>query len=150
MYDPFLWQRLRWGLADPSQHDIVASLNPNLELSVAIIRAQELQLRLLRRAKHFHRAIDQKAEVPDGLELFLVAGDGTQTVSQLGVDRNTGKISIANHGDGDGTVLRASALNDQRTSENWTPRVQATYRYSTSPVLAGKARTHYPRHDFQR
>jgi hypothetical protein len=50
-----------------------------------------------------------------------VAGDAAETASRVSVSSADGTTEIVAHGPGDGTVLRSSALLDERAAQGWTP-----------------------------
>jgi len=113
--DPRLWQDLGWGLADPWQDHVLRGLLPGVWNPIERRRtALEHQRKCLRRAALFHAALDRQAELPDGLRINLIAGDAIPTVDTLAVDTRTGQLAATSTSFGDGTVLRASALFDER------------------------------------
>jgi len=83
--------------------------------------ALSLQRSMLTRAKAFHQAIDVPSEPPEGMEFFLVLGDAEDTPSKVVVDAATGEFEVTEHSVGDGTVLRSSALMDERLGSQWHP-----------------------------
>ena len=91
--------------------------------------------RLLARAEHLHRALDRPASLPDSVELMLVVGDNRKTARTIGVDRDDGRVRIRDFGDGDGTVLRTSALHDQRRDDNWSPGLTTPLDYDVALFL---------------
>ena len=121
---PALWERLGWGLAAPDQAELLASLLPNEDDPIARREhALKFQAQLLRRAESFMAAMDRPATPPPGLEMFLIAGDGHDTPEVASVDSRTGEITVLRSGEGDGTVLRSSALLDERRGAPWRPNV---------------------------
>ncbi len=56
--------------------------------------------------------------------MMLVAGDGHCTPRMASVSSQTGAVKVIGYGDGDGTVLRSSALMDERLAGPWSPRVK--------------------------
>jgi hypothetical protein len=122
--DSALWERNGWGLADPKQADVLKTLLPN-EPDPAVRRdtALKFQRRALLRAREFQAALDQPARVPAGLDLFLVAGDSIDTIAQLSVNSADGAVEVHSRAPGDGTVLRTSALLDERAGDNYRPMV---------------------------
>jgi hypothetical protein len=123
LLEPKLWIRNKWGLADPAQGDALAALLPN-ERDPERRRALALgfQRRALERARAFQAALDRRDTAPPaGLELLLVAGDAAQTPAQLRVDRSTGRVSVLRTAPGDATVLRTSALLDERAGGAFRP-----------------------------
>jgi hypothetical protein len=116
--DSELWERNGWGIADPGQAGVLASLLPD-EPDAAARRSTALafQRRALERARAFQAALDRRdARAPRGLDLLLVAGDATPTPAQLSVSRATRAVAVLRRAPGDGTVTRASALLDERAS----------------------------------
>ena len=122
--DPKLWQEMGWGLADPSQDEVLADLLPEVSDPAERRRiALDHQRKCLERAEHIALALDQDATPPSTLEIFLVAGDAIPTARSIAVDRSNGDVWVAATGPGDGKVLRSSALMDERAGgQNW-PRL---------------------------
>jgi pimeloyl-ACP methyl ester carboxylesterase len=122
-----LWEQNGWGLADPKQAPALATLLPQ-ERDPAARRATALafQRLALERARAFQAALDRRnAAPPAGLELFLVAGDAAETAQQVAVRSADGALSIVKTGPGDGTVLRTSALLDERAGDLFRPTVDS-------------------------
>lgn len=114
LYDPELWQRNQWGLADPGQEQVLEHLLPQIaddgeRRDIAL----EHQAKALRRAKHFAAAMDAPARPPDGTRLFLVAGDAAETNKTARFNAH-GRLTIVATDAGDSSVLRSSALLDER------------------------------------
>jgi hypothetical protein len=86
-------------------------------------RAVAFQAQILQRAGSFMAAMDRPVTPPAGLELFSVIGDGFDTPKHASVDSRTGAVSVLDTDEGDGTVLRASALLDERLGGEWQPQV---------------------------
>ncbi len=126
LYDPALWERNHWGLADPAQDSVLATLL-SAERGPAGRRATALAFlrRALARARAFHAALDRAAPPPPGLELYLVAGDATPTLQQVAVRSLDGAVSARASAPGDGTVLRSSALLDERAGGPFRPQVDS-------------------------
>lgn len=113
--DAALWERMGWGLLDPAQDEALAVLLPDAptrEARAAI--ARDHLRKSLARAVQFHAAMDRPATPPPGLSLYLIAGDAAPTNAVAEVERSTGRLSIREEGPGDGSVLRSSALLDER------------------------------------
>lgn len=124
--DPAVWERLGWGLADPKQAGMLEILEPGIDdPAERRRRALALQRRLLLRAKGFMQALDRPAETPRGLDMILIAGDSLPTAARLGVDPETGEVTVMGRGPGDGTVLRSSAILDEREGRDWEPFVDS-------------------------
>lgn len=124
IYDPLLWQLHGWGLSSES-NDVRTFLRialPNAASDEDRRRiAMAYQAAALQRARHFHAALDRPADPPPGVEIFLVAGDAARTPSVIEIDRNTGKVRVAEYAPGDEQVTRASALLDERVGADWQP-----------------------------
>ena len=122
--DPALWEQNGWGLADPEQAGVLKTLLPD-EPDATARRdiALAFQRRALLRARAFQDALDRPAAVPAGLDLFLVAGDAIGTIAQLSVNSTNGAVTVHSRGPGDGTVLRTSALLDERAGGDYRPNV---------------------------
>ncbi|MCP3958636.1 MAG: hypothetical protein GY719_12355 [bacterium] len=120
--DPELWERAGWGLAARDREELLAWLLPDVDDPGERRRlALAHQRRLLRRADQFQRALDLPASPPAGTELFLIAGDSAPTAAVLAVDPETGEVEVARREVGDGSVLRTSALMDERLGAARTP-----------------------------
>lgn len=139
IYDPKLWDKYGWGLASKSSENtrLLESILPNVatpEERRKVALAQ--QTLVLKRAKRFHELIDKPAIPPEGVELFLVAGDAVDTLSSIKLDPVTGKIKEREYYAGDGTVLRTSALMDERLGQGWTPKLQSPISWSSILFMA--------------
>ena len=62
---------------------------------------------------------------PSTLRLYLVAGDAIPTESRIAVDRGSGAVRVTARAPGDGTVLRSSALMDERLGGEWTRQLRS-------------------------
>ena len=134
--DPELWVRLGWGLASYEQERVLRTLLPD-ESDVTVRRriALEHQRKCLKRAKQLHAALDTQAVPPESLRLYLFAGDAEHTNEVVGVDLNTGDVRVVKSGLGDGTVLRASALMDERVGGLWQPRLVSPIEWTQVSFL---------------
>ncbi|GMG82814.1 hypothetical protein LNKW23_20270 [Paralimibaculum aggregatum] len=113
--DPSLWERHRWGLLDPAGEELRAWLMPEIaDPAERLERAAAHQARLMRRAVQFQKAMDRWGPKPERLEVFLVVGGGFATPASAEVDPVTGALAITGREEGDGVVLRASVLLDER------------------------------------
>ncbi len=70
-------------------------------------------------------ALDIPATPPGNVRLHLIAGDAVETPATVGVDPATGELQITVAAPGDGTVLRSSALMDERVGNKRTGRLQS-------------------------
>ena len=120
LYDVEQWERLGWGLLDPSEKNVLKQLLPGVESAEerrAIARSY-VDL-CLRRADQFHRALDVPSKPPRNLGLYLFAGDAIQTLGSLEVDEKNGNISDGRFVPGDNVVPRSSALMDERVGSTF-------------------------------
>ena len=123
LYDPELWKTQRWGLADPEQDEFLKMLLPDIESQEQRLEiALDHQAKALRRARQFAAALDVPAKPPGSLKLFLVTGDAEETKMTAQINPEGG-IKIVKTGQGDGTVLRSSALMDERMADNLRSRL---------------------------
>jgi len=124
LFDPHLWEQLGWGLADPDQDRYLQMLLPDEDDSDSRRRiALDHQRKCMVRARMFTAALDRPAVTPQGLDLYLFAGDAKPTSAKLAVDQITGELEVAEYAPGDGTVLRTSAVLDERVGGHWQPRL---------------------------
>jgi len=115
------WERYGWGLLDPSQASVLADLLPGLDADARRRVARDHLAKCLARARRFFAAMDRPAAPPAPTELHLVAGDSVDTLASVWVDPDTGAWRPGRVGPGDGTVLRSSALQDERAGGTWRP-----------------------------
>ena len=90
IYDPALWIKQRWGLADPDQDRVLQMLLPDAA-DVAqrrLIAVDHLQ-KCLRRARQFAEAMDRPAQAPAGLNYYLVVGDSEDTAKTAFIQQGT-------------------------------------------------------------
>ena len=138
-YDPELWKENDWGLAfrDEDNEALLALLLPDVDSREERRKiALAYQATLLRRAKAFHEALDRPAQPPEGLELFLVAGDANKKTKKIvSVERYNAEIETLEFDSGDGVVLRSSALLDERVNSEWEPYLKTPIRWSSVMFL---------------
>ena len=121
IYDPALWQKLGWGLASPDNAEDLERLFPKIDDPEKRRQAAfDHQRKSLLRAQQFTASLDVPAKRPEGLDIYLFAGDAVDTDQTIGVDMESGRIRRIAHGLGDGSVLRTSALMDERVGSEWT------------------------------
>jgi len=134
LYDPALWEQYEWGLASKEERNVafLRSVLPHAADDKERQRvAMALQTTILRRTKAFHEAMDKPVRLPSGVDVFLVAGDAVDTPRRASVDRKTGEFKIIEYGVGDGTVLRSSALLDERMGGEWRPKLVSPIDWSS-------------------
>ncbi|MBI3726091.1 hypothetical protein HY251_19350 [bacterium] len=124
LLDVALWEKLGWGLLAPGEESTLAELLPDEHDAKARRRIARDHLRkCLDRARAFQTALDAPASRPKGVSLYLIAGDAVRTAAVVSVDPTDGSLEVAERAPGDGTVLRTSALMDERAGAPWTPRL---------------------------
>jgi len=133
--DPDVWIKYQWGLADPDQEEIISWLlpdidDPNERKEIAIDHLRKS----LKNARQFQEALDVKATPPPGLKIYLIAGDAILTGSVITVNSN-GDIEVTEEAPGDGTVLRSSALMDERVGNEWRPLLDSPISWSNVMFL---------------
>ncbi len=134
--DADLWVENGWGLADPNQAHVLEWLlpdvsDPNERREIAIDHLRKS----LKRGKQFQEAIDQPANPPENLKLYLLAGDAIPTGSAVTVDSSKEHYKITDYEPGDGTVTRSSALMDERAGGIWTPYLKSPVNWSNVMFL---------------
>jgi Lecithin:cholesterol acyltransferase len=101
------WRRFGWGLASPRADESLAILLPDVSDPAERRRiARDHLAKSLARARQLDAALDSPAKPP---ALLTVGGDG--------------KLSVTATAPGDGTVLRTSAIMDERETGEWRPGV---------------------------
>ncbi len=128
IFDSALWEERGWGLLDESQASVLEDLL--LEVPDAVTRhriARDHLDKSLARGRQFQIALDRVAKTPEGLELHLVSGDAIETEAVVAVDLENHSVKVVATAPGDGTVLRSSALMDERLGGEWSPEL-------TSPI----------------
>jgi pimeloyl-ACP methyl ester carboxylesterase len=143
LLDPDLWERMKWGLAndDDRTKQILENLLPDISSESERHKiAVKFQTNALKRAAQFQAAMDLPANPPEGFEMFLVAGDNTETPEVASIDSETGQFSILKYGLGDKTVLRSSALMDERLGQDWKPKVVSPIDWSATLFIPSKHR----------
>jgi hypothetical protein len=136
LFDPELWRRMQWGLASREAEETISWLLPDEADPAARRRiALDHQRKALQRASRFTAALDQQARGPDGLQLFLIAGDAIATPRRAVVGTGAEALSIVATGPGDSKVLRSSALMDERLDAVWSPSLRSPVEWHTVMFL---------------
>jgi len=131
LYDPKLWEQMGWGLCNPNQAKVLEWLIPDEPNPVVRRRiALDHQRKCLLRAKRFTTSLDVPAPLPEGLELHLFVGDAEPTAERALVDRKSGNMWVVQRGPGDGTVLRSSAMMDERLDERWGAKLRSPIQWT--------------------
>jgi len=123
IFDPKVWIKLKWGLADPKQDKILKVLLPNVKKASERRKiALEHLTKCLKRAKQFTDTMRVHSSPPDDVKLFLFQGDAVNTTRRAAVDRKTGKLKVIDYDPGDGKVLVTSSVWDERMGmKKWVP-----------------------------
>jgi len=123
-YDPKVWEERGWGLASPAIDGTLERLLPEIHDPSERRRVAMNHLRKsLREARRFTEALDQPSSPPPGTSLILVAGDSMPTPAIAAIEPGSQALRIHGTALGDGTVLRSSALMDERIGGEWSPRL---------------------------
>ena len=104
--DPALWRAQGWGLANPLEAEKRRWLAGGGDDPDA--RGLARQEALIARARAFHRASDRPLDLPEGLEIVLIAGTGDDTPNAVRIIENH-EVEVVENTDGDGTVTLESA-----------------------------------------
>jgi len=130
-HDPAVWEEMGWGLASTEVDETLEWLLPDVPDNAERRRVALDHLRKsLRRARQFAEAMDVPASPPAGTSLYLMAGDSEPTSATAEVEPASGALRISETRPGDGTVLRSSALMDERLSGDWSPRLVSPIDWS--------------------
>jgi hypothetical protein len=139
IYSPALWEQFGWGLADPDQAGVLATLMPGVpDPAERRRRALAYQAQALERAERFQRALDRPHRFPDDrIDVFWIIGGGFATPATATVDPETGEVAIAAFEEGDGVVLRASSFLDERQgqADRFSLRLESPISGSRSVLL---------------
>ena len=72
---------------------------------------------------------------PSHLRMHLFAGDGILTPVLCTASRGDRRLEFVSYAPGDGTVLRSSALLDERVGSEWTPRLDSPLQWDSLMFL---------------
>ena len=137
IFDPNVWIKLNWGLANPDQDEILQILLPDIKSSAKRRKiALDHLTKCLNRARQFTTAMQEKAIPPDDVAMFLFAGDAVKTRRTALVNRNTGEIKVTEYAPGDGKVLTSSARFDLREDGYWTPFIRSPISWRGTFLLS--------------
>lgn len=147
LLDPDTWSEMGWGLLDGTRAEDLAALVPGVDTPVGRAAVAEDHLRkCLRHARCFHAAMDREMPPrPRGLRKHLFLGDAQRTAGRAVAAPGDRAIRVVDHGPGDGTVLRSSALLDERAGEAdeaaGRGRVRSPLEWDSVTLLATDHRT---------
>ena len=131
--DPEQWRQRGWGLMANAQAPVLEALLPESSASRRMELAFDHLEKSLARARRFHAALDVPASPPPGTSLHLVAGDAEPTAAAL--TYRGGQMVVRAERPGDGTVLRSSALMDERLGGDWQPTLKSPIDWSQVTFL---------------
>lgn len=129
VYDPSVWIKNQWGLAQ-ADNDVMLqvmlpdSSSPEQRREIALDHLQKS----LKKAEAIAAALDRPASPPPSLGLHLFVGSSIETPAVLAVDAD-GEYSVFATEFGDGTVVRSSALLDERVGQKWQPRLNTPIKF---------------------
>lgn len=105
-FDPALWERRGWGLANPLEAEQRRWLAGGGDDPDG--RGLARQAEMIDWARVFHDATDRPIDPPEGLDIRVIAGTGEATLKTVRMieDHEVEEVAQA---DGDGTVLLSSA-----------------------------------------
>jgi lecithin:cholesterol acyltransferase len=132
--DVATWQRFGWGLASPEADAALAVQLPDAAPDERRRIALDHLAKSLARARQLQAALDRPAQPPAGLTLHLFAGDAEPTAAVLRADA-AGALRVTETAPGDGTVLRTSAIMDERQTGDWQPGVVSPIAWSEVTFL---------------
>lgn len=136
IFDPFIWEKMSWGIANPEGDKILKILLPDVSSKKERRKiALDHLSKCLNRAKQFIKAMEIQASPPKDIKLYLVYGYGIKTTKCVLINRKTGKVDSIAYGSGDGKVLASSALWDRRVETKWTPFINSPINWSGITVL---------------
>ncbi|MEM7545979.1 MAG: hypothetical protein AAF367_10625 [Pseudomonadota bacterium] len=136
LFDVTTWDENDWGILHPDQDSVLEILMPEEPSSEARrARAKRHLDKVLRRAEQFQRAVDRPVEVPPGLDMYLVVGGGFETPASVEFDPETGAAEIVSLEEGDGVVLRASSLMDERQDGDYSLGLRSPVQYRSVLLL---------------
>ena len=138
IFDPAIWIKYRWGLANPDQDEYLKIILPEVN---SVEKRRKIALdhltKCLNRAKQFTAALKIYKAPPDDVMLILFFGDAVKTRRTAMVDRNTGEIKFTGYDSGDGIVCTTSALFDLRAGQKWSPKFKSPiFWHSVVPFLS--------------
>ncbi|MEM7545948.1 MAG: hypothetical protein AAF367_10470 [Pseudomonadota bacterium] len=138
IYDADTWRQRGWGLFASGEEEFISLVMPDAKSPAARQDiAQRHMTRVLGRAEALHRALDVPG-TPRLTDLFLVVGTGLDTPAAATVDRDSGTATISAQEEGDGVVLRASALRDENQGGHVGTGPSRPIRYRTTLLLPGE------------
>lgn len=136
LFDVNTWADNNWGILHPAQDSSLQVLMPDEPTAEGRrARVKNHLDKILRRSEQFQRAMDRPMDTPPGLDLYLVVGGGFETPAEVEFDPETGAAEIVTLEEGDGVVLRASSLMDERQDGDYTLGLRSPLQYRSVLLL---------------
>lgn len=136
IFDADNWDNNGWGVMNPDQDKVLEILMPDEPDAESRRARAKLHLKkVLARSEQFQRAMDRPTALPDDLEAYLVVGGGYETPAAGEFQSETGRLEISKLEEGDGVVLRASSLLDERQDGEYTLRLRTPVRFKRVLLL---------------
>ncbi|MFC1576837.1 hypothetical protein ACFL3N_00680 [Candidatus Omnitrophota bacterium] len=136
IYDPELWAKKGWGLASPAEDRALKMLLPEAKTREERLRiALDHQKKCLQRARRVWGALNLQSQPPEHVSLKLFAGDAVMTPAAVSVNSQNSSIKVIKKAPGDGTVLRSSALSDERVGGEWSPQLVSPIKWRSVMFL---------------
>ena len=136
LYDPELWVKMKWGLADPKQGKVLKSILPDVKSAEA---RREIALdhlkKCLKRASQFTDAMRVDQAPPEGTTLHLFLGESILTNAVASLEERTGKLKVIKQFPGDGKVTANSALFNERSMNDPRPFMSSPIHWSSVTFL---------------
>lgn len=132
LFDPNVWEKMKWGLLNPKQDEYLKIMLPNAKTPEErhAIALDHLS-KCLKRAKQFTDALQVESTPPDDVSMYLFLGDSVPTRRVAEVDRNTGAFTVTEYEAGDGKVLASSARMDEREGRDWSCFFSSPIKWKT-------------------
>ncbi len=136
LYDPELWVKMKWGLADPKTDKVLETILPGVK-SAATRREIALDhlKKCLKRANQFTDAMRVDQAPPEGTTLHLFLGESILTHAVASLDERTGKLKVIKQLPGDGKVTANSALFNERGLNHPRPFMKSPIHWSSVTFL---------------
>ncbi|MGK0456738.1 MAG: hypothetical protein ACJAUA_001043 [Zhongshania aliphaticivorans] len=136
IYDPNVWIENQWGLARQDNDSILQQLLPNISSPE---QRREIALdhlrKSLKKSEAIAAALDRSASPPQAVSIHLFAGGAIETEATLTIDAE-GNYAVLATEYGDGTVVRSSALLDERIGQEWQPTLQTPIEFDDINFIA--------------
>lgn len=136
IYDPNVWIENQWGLARQDNDSILQQLLPNISSPE---QRREIALdhlrKSLKKSEAIAAALDRSASPPQAVSIHLFAGGAIETEATLTIDAE-GNYAVLATEYGDGTVVRSSALLDERIGQEWQPTLKTPIEFDDINFIA--------------